>query len=331
MVESRLGGWRPGMRHVIGAVIAVVVMLGLVVGFGTYAVVDPGQRGVYVLFGNAREESLAPGLHWKNPFADVVKVNARQVVYDQDCEASSSDLQTIHASVAVNYRPDPAEVWRLYKDVGATNREWQDVLLRPAVDEITKAVTARFTAEALIHRRDEAKAAITELIIQRLSREHIIVTEVSITDFGFNKGFNDAIEAKEIAEQRAQQANNDLERAEIDAQQEVVKAEAAKKARVLHAQAEAESIRIVAEAEAEYQERIAATATDAGLRLRMLERWNGVMPQVVGEDGGVLLELGPTRSGARGSGVTTPKAKSATGSTKPAAGAATKRGHASAG
>lgn len=312
-------------------------MLALVVGFGTYAVVDPGERGVYVLFGNARAESLAPGLHWKNPFADVVKLNARQVVYDQDCEASSSDLQTIHASIAVNYRPEPAEVWRLYKDVGASNKEWEDVLLRPAVDEITKAVTARFTAEALIHRRDEAKEGITELIIQRMSREHILVTEVSITDFGFNKGFNDAIEAKEIAEQRAQQANNDLRRAEIDAQQGVVQARAAKESQVLAAQAEAESIRIVAEAEADYQRQIAASATDEGLRLRMLDKWDGAMPQVVGEESGILLDLGPTRS----SGVvrsrskapprTSAKPETPRASTKPAAGAATKRGRASAG
>lgn len=83
------------------------------------------------------------------------------------------------------------------------------MLLRPAIDEVTKAVTARFTAEELIHRRAEAKQAFTEEIVERLKKQRTLVTEVSITDSGFNKGFNDAIEAKEIAEQRAKQAESE--------------------------------------------------------------------------------------------------------------------------
>lgn len=289
--KPRMAWWTP--RRIVGAVGgALLGVAALAIALGTYSVVEPGQRGVYVLFGETRAESLEPGLHWKNPFAEVHAINVQQIVYDQNCEASSSDLQTIHTSIAVNYRPEPGNVWMLYKDVGENSAAWENVLLRPAIEEVTKAVTARFTAEELIHLRADAKAAITAEIVERLDKEHVQVTEVSITDFGFNKGFNDAIEAKEIAEQRAKQAENDLNKVAVDAKQQVVRAEAAKQAVVLAAQAQAERVRLLGDAEATYQSRVAESATDLGLRLRMLERWDGAMPSVVGSTDGMMVDVG---------------------------------------
>jgi regulator of protease activity HflC (stomatin/prohibitin superfamily) len=272
-----------------GGVLAFIVALGL--ALSTFAIVEPGTRGVYILFGDARDEAIPEGLTWKNPFASVEEVNVRQVVYDQKAPAASKDLQTVHAQIAVNYRPDPSKVPTLYKHVGTDHVAWENVLLRPAIQEVTKAVTARFTAEELIQRRDEAKQAITEAIIDRLQREHIIVTEVSITDFSFDKNFNDAIEAKQIAEQRAKQAENELRRVRIEAQQRVAQAEANKQAQILNAEAKAQEIQILAEAEADYQQRIGRAATPQGIKLRALEKWNGTMPRVVGDEK-VLVNLG---------------------------------------
>jgi regulator of protease activity HflC (stomatin/prohibitin superfamily) len=277
---------------IFGGVIGAVLLLALLLS--TFAIVEPGTRGVYILFGNADDVALDEGLHWKNPFATVKVVPVRQVVFNQKAEAASADLQTVHTQIAVNYHADPSKVAQLYKQIGPTHQEWENVLLRPAIQEVGKAVTARFTAEALIQRRDEAKAGITDAIIKRLAREHIVVTEVSITDFGFNKAFNDAIEAKQIAEQRAQQEQNELNRVQIEAQQMVKKAEANKTAQILDAEGQAREIEILAEAEAGYQQRVGNAATAAGVKLRALEKWNGAMPQVVGDDK-VLINLGFTK------------------------------------
>jgi regulator of protease activity HflC (stomatin/prohibitin superfamily) len=274
---------------IFGGVIALVVLLAL--AFSTFAIVDPGTRGVHILFGDADDQALDEGLHWKNPFASVELVNVRQVVYDQKAEAASADLQTVHTQIAVNYKPDPSKVAQLYKVVGPDNHDWETVLLRPAIQEVSKAITARFTAEELIQRRDEAKQAITEAIMKRLAREHVIVTEVSVTDFGFNKAFNDAIEAKQIAEQRAKQEQNELNRVEIEAQQMVKKAEANKTAQILDAEAKAKEIEILAQAEADFQQRVGKAATPAGVKLRALEKWNGQMPRVVSDEK-VLVNLG---------------------------------------
>ena len=268
-----------------GSLLALVAGLGtLAVGYSTFAVVEPGQRGVYVLFGVASPDALPPGLHWKHPLAEVIKVNVRQVVFDQASEASSADLQTVHTRIAVNYRPIPERVPKLFKDVGLDNPAWENVLLRPAIQEVTKAVTAKFSAESLIQRREQAKALITDTIVERLRHENLDVTEVSVTDFGFNQAFNIAIEAKQIAEQKAKQAKNELDRVAIEAEQRVVQAEASKKARILAAEAQSREILILADAEAAYHERIAASGNELALRLRLLEKWNGTLPTTVASE-----------------------------------------------
>lgn len=251
--------------------------------FQSSSIVPPGHRGIYVNLGEARDAPLGEGLHWHQPLATVKPVSVRQVVYNQKAQASSADLQNVMTEIAVNYRPDPAATGKLYKEIGATRHEWEDVLLKPAIQEITKAVTARFSAEGLIKKRAAAKKEITDEIIVRMSKNNLIVTEVSITDFGFNKNFNDAIEAKQIAEQKAQQAENTLKQVEIEAKQVVVRAEANKKARALNAEGKAEEIRVLAEAEAQYHSLMQKRASKVAIQMRTLEKWDGKLPEVVGQ------------------------------------------------
>lgn len=247
----------------------------------SFDIVRPGERGVYVFLGKSDEEALPEGFHWKVPLmAKIVKINVRQVVFDQKAEASSKDLQTVYTGIAVNYFPTPDVVWKLFLDVGHANATWENVLLRPAIQEITKAITARFTAEELITKRAEAKRQITKEIIGRLVRENINVSEVSITDFKFNKPFNDAIEAKQIAEQRAKQAENELIQVEVDAKQLIVKANAERQATIHIAEGKAREIELLTEAEAKFHATLAKVLTPSSLQLRFIERWNGILPKV---------------------------------------------------
>ena len=146
---------------------------------------------------------------------------------------------------------------RVYQDVGLA---YEARIIAPAVQESLKAVTAQFTAEELITKRDEVSARIKESLTARLGRRSIIVDEFSITDLDFSEVFAASIEAKQVAEQQALKARQDLERIKIEAEQ---KLEAAK--------AEAEAQRIQRE-----------TITAELIQLRAIEKWDGTLPQVTG-------------------------------------------------
>ena len=105
---------------------------------------------------------------------------------------------------------------------------------------------------------------------------HISLDELNITDFQFSKGFNEAIEAKQTAEQLALKAQRDLERVKIEGQQKIVQAKA-----------EAESQRIQKE-----------TISPIILQLRAIEKWDGKFPQVIGGSGAlpfINIDAGSTR------------------------------------
>src|SRR5438105_14178685 len=88
---------------------------------------------------------------------------------------------------------------------------------------------------------------------------YISLDELNITDFQFSKGFNEAIENKQTAEQLALKAQRDLERIKIEGEQKVVTA-----------RAEAESQRMQKE-----------TISRIILQVRAIEKWDGKFPQLI--------------------------------------------------
>ena len=250
---------RDSLRRILGgglsSLVLIVVLLVLV--FNCFQVVGAGERGVvFSKFGGIQQGVRGEGLQFKIPFIQqIIPVDVRIQKAETDSSASSKDLQTVDSRIALNYHIAPDLAAQIYQEVGVLYKER---LIDPSVQEAVKAVTARFTAEELITRRAEVSVMIKEMLTERLVNRHIIVDEFNIVDFNFSPVFNDAIEAKQKAEQDALKAQRDLERIKIEAEQKVTEA-----------QAEAESQRLQRE-----------TITDTILQLRAIEKWDGVLPQV---------------------------------------------------
>jgi regulator of protease activity HflC (stomatin/prohibitin superfamily) len=160
-------------------------------------------------------------------------------------------------------------------------------VITPAIQESVKQVTARFNAEELITKREIVKNQIAEQITARLAAYNIIVDAVSITDFQFSQLFKSAVEAKVSAQQRALQAQNELRRIQIEAQQNEAKAIGEQKANIARAEGIKQSNVLQAEGEAQ-----AITIIDQQLRnnptyLEWLKstKWDGKLPLVTGGGG----------------------------------------------
>ncbi|MCH8959549.1 MAG: prohibitin family protein, partial [Proteobacteria bacterium] len=157
----------------------------------------------------------------------------------------------------LNYHIDRSKVNVVYQELGLFFKER---IIDPAVQESVKAVSAEYTAEELITKRSEVSDKIRANMTDRLLAFNIVTDGFNIIDFSFSRGFNEAIEAKQTAEQQALKAERDLDRIKIEADQKVVQA-----------RAEAESQRIQR-----------TTITPALLQLRAIEQWDGHFPQVIG-------------------------------------------------
>ena len=155
------------------------------------------------------------GMHVKIPFRDdVVKVNVRTQAATAEAAASSKDMQNVHTTVSVNYHLDPAHVGEIYAKTGL---DVEAKIIDPRIQEYVKAVTARYAADELLKQREVVKTAITEALTRELQAYNIIVESggVQITNFKFDPAYQQAIENKQIAEQKALQATNDLQRIKV--------------------------------------------------------------------------------------------------------------------
>lgn len=244
---------------------AIIVIVVLIVGSNSYAQVEYGHVGLYKTFGKLNNNILSPGMHFKIPFMQtVIQVNTQVTKTETDTTASSKDLQPVSTHVAVNYSVNKDSAYNLMNNIGGN---FDTVIINPAVQEIVKEVTARYQAEDLIAKRDVVAGEISEHLTSRLAKYDLIVNEINIVNFKFSDAFNQSIEAKQVAQQQALKASNDLKRIQIEAQQKIAQAEA--EAEALKLKKQEVTPELVQLKQIEVQE-------------KALEKWDGKLPQVTG-------------------------------------------------
>ena len=150
-------------RFITLAVIGFIILILLGSSFVT---IGAGERGVVLRFGAVQDKVLNEGLHFKIPFVEsVVKIDVKIQKSQTDSEASTKDLQDTQFSIAVNYHVSPDNVNDIYQQIGVS---YKDRIIDPSVQEVVKAVSARYTAEELIIQRDKVSREIKALLYQRL-------------------------------------------------------------------------------------------------------------------------------------------------------------------
>ena len=257
----------------IGAVI-IIAVIALIVVVSSLAIVPAGCTGVVTTFGKVSDNILAEGLHFKIPFAqDVITVSNKIQVYEADSDAVSKDLQSVSSKIAVNYRIKNDSSASVYKNIGS---DYQSVVLMPTVQESMKAVCAKYTAEQLITSRAQLGDEIKTELEKRLSDYGIQIEKFNIVNFEFSKEFNDAIEAKQVAEQN-------LLKTKTEQQQAIVVAEAEAKKKVIAADAEATSIKTKATAQAEANKTLTASLSNNLIKYQTIEKWDGILPKVASD------------------------------------------------
>jgi prohibitin 2 len=275
----------------------IIVILLLVAAAGVFVTVDAGTVGVVKRFGAVKDVALPEGLHFKMPFAEeVVPMSTRLTASEAKATAASRDLQIVTTDVTTTYAINGALAPLTFQQVGTPDKI-AATIVNPAVQESVKAVTAKFTAEQLVTQREVVKQQIQQAIESFINttlddkevQGALNIANVAITDFRFSEEFNKAIELKVQAEQAALQAKNEKLR-------RVTTAEAAAEEAKLAAAAQAFTIEAesIARAEAITREAEALSGRPEVLRLRTIERWDGVMPRITSGEGVLqMLQLDP--------------------------------------
>ncbi len=258
-IKNMLKGGQLKVFIIIAALLLVFFV------FRPWVQIGAGERGVVQNFGAVQENVLNEGIHFRVPVMQevtILDVKIQKVI--TDAASASSDLQDVDLSVALNYHIIPEKANLVYQTIGT---QFKERIIDPAIQEVMKAVSARYTAEELITKRPAVSTEMQEALTSRLLVSSIAVDAFSIVSFSFSQTFTDAIEAKQTAEQNALKAKRDLDRIKVEAQQTVAAATA-----------EAEALRL---------QKMNISPDLIELRkieanLKAIEKWNGILPQVTG-------------------------------------------------
>jgi len=240
------------LLSIIGGIAAILILA------QALYVVPAGNVGVVTRWG-AVNRVVAPGLGIKIPLVEAVHRMSVQTQKDEvQASSASSNLQTVSAIIAVNYHLDGIYATQVYQTIG---RNYQQIVVAPAIQNAFKSATARYTAENLIKQREQVRIDAETELQKQLEPYHIVVENFNIINFDFSPEYNASIEEKQVMEQNVQTAKLELEKARVSAEQKVVEAQA--------------------QADAQKALQDTGALTPEYLQYLFLTKWNGILPQVI--------------------------------------------------
>lgn len=262
--------------------VVALVILALIVLFGSVFTVDEGTRGVVLRLG-AVQSIAQPGIGFKIPLIDRVvpiSVQTHSALYE-DMEAYSRDQQLATMDVSVTYRILPGEVDDVYAQYGSAEGMVTRLIDR-RVNEHAKTVFGLFNASEAIQERGRLNQQVSEAITNALTGP-ILVESVQVESVAFSEVYEASIEARMLAEVEVQKRTQELDQQRVQAQITVTVAQAEADARLAQAEAQAQAIRLAGEAEAG-----AIRARGDALRdnpevvyLVTAEAWDGRLPSTM--------------------------------------------------
>lgn len=261
--------------------------------------VPSGTRGIVLTFKAASEETLSPGLGFKLPWQTVRPVSTRASAWTEEFECQSKDLQKMSVEMTLVYRRNVEDVADVYKRVRDQSAE---IDVKPGGRETLKAAVAEFDAASLIQNRPELGLKVTKGMESWINPKGLKMMRCSIANVDFEQSYDERVEAKVIALEKAREAQNELIMQETMAQITKMSASGKKEAAKETARGESESRQIVAEANA-YKTEVVASAealsrsvlgaaeaermvwlakavgnSRAALTLEAITKWNGDVP-----------------------------------------------------
>jgi len=265
-MENKKKSKNPVKIGIISAIVLFILIIIIIFIFSCYTIVSPGHTGVVVHLGKVSDNVLGEGFHFKTPFiTSIVEIDNRVTKTEVEANAASKDLQSISSKVSVNYRVNTASSASIYKNVG---KDFNNIIVNPAIQECVKSVAAKYNAEELITNRTIVSSQMEKEISQKINPYGLNIEVFNIINFEFSEEFSKAIEAKQTAQQQALKAEQDLARVKVEASQTIEKAKA----------------------EAEAYQLKNQQLTDKVIMMEYVSKWDGKLPTVT-SGGSALFDI----------------------------------------
>lgn len=261
-------------------VIVVIFLLLL-----AFRMVQAGEVGVVTRFGKVTGRVLDPGAHFIIPIVERVSgYNTKKIIYetttdekrgtsladykDSPVDTNTEDGQQVDIFYTVRFSIDPTKAAWIAQNIGSENGLVEKIV-KTESRIWARNVPRRFTAETLYTGGGsvEVQNEIFNSLVDTFSDNGIILDSVGIREIKFSEQYIRAIETKQIEAVKVETEKNIAEQAKFK-----------KEARITQAEGQAQEQSLQRETlNEQVLEKIMLDNQKA-----FIDKWNGVMPQIVG-------------------------------------------------
>jgi regulator of protease activity HflC (stomatin/prohibitin superfamily) len=273
------------IKQIVFGVMAVVALLVLLPNTFTY--INPGYVGIVIhrAGGGVDRVPLGPGVHPRIPFATGIEeypIYLKTVVLartpregsteNDEINVNSVEGQPLSLDVSLSFQLDPLQTPRLYStfrtDINAISHGFVKQTIRQALQEV---VGQEPVADVIGPKKAEATERARKMIADRLTPYGFEVKQFTINELRAPSTVMEAINTKNVMQQQALTAQNELQKNTFQAQGDSIKAAGRAKAITAEAQAQAHA-----------NELLARSITPTLVQYELSKKWDGKLPQVSG-------------------------------------------------
>lgn len=184
--------------------------------------VPAAHIGVVSTFGQVSTAVLPAGLHFTNPFAQLLTFTIKTQLLEQQNHVPTKEGLTVDLDVAVLFRADEKRVRDIYLGLGAN---YVSVLVQPELSSAVRGLTSEADAKALYTSgRLEMQKRLKAELVSALSPRGIVVEEVLLKAVRLPDLLAHAIELKAQAEQDSARMEFVLTKERQEAERKAVEA-----------------------------------------------------------------------------------------------------------
>jgi prohibitin 1 len=210
--------------------LAAGILLVLVLLISSFYTIDEGEGCVLTQFGRVYDMVSRPGLHFKRPWADVVKWRTRLKAIHQKMDARTADDMRVDMDLTFWWATMPDKLNRLYSSVAKDYETLEEGFVIPGIRSAIRDQVAKLDYRELNTNRDKYAEIITIYVAVQLAKKFVLVDRINIRNIIPPAGVDKAIELKLEAKQDAERAEHRLMLAKKDAEIRIAEAKGIAKA-----------------------------------------------------------------------------------------------------
>ena len=280
-IGNPLGAFRGKVPWIAGALVALLLLPSM------FVYINPGNVGIVIhkLGGGVDHTPLGQGLHFRNPLTTGIEeypVYMQTLVLtrgggegsanNDEINVNSVEGQPVSVDVSLSFELDASKTPALYTTFRTHIEQIQHGYVKQAIRQaLQEVVGSEPIADVLGPKKAEVVSRTQNLIATRLAPYGFIVKQFTINEVRAPAEVMAAINTKNVMQQQALTAQNELQKNMFNAQGDSIRASGRAMAILTEAQAQAEANRL-----------LSASITPTLVQYEMTKKWNGQMPQVTG-------------------------------------------------